>query len=147
MQKAVSELVVIVIILAIVVTLASLAFLFMSQFTEETKSEVQQSGSEAFKRMRACLEIDGYNFTESYIMVKNCGPVELKNFVIFADGAAIAADNTTMIKTGKTDKIFFEDVPYEGINTIKVTANYGETYDAEEVPKILLIKNVNVSVG
>ncbi len=144
-MKGLSEIAVIVMITVISISLVSGAFLWYSVTSKEVYKGVEEMQAPQF--VRACLKIIDYNFTELYISIVNCGTAELKNFIIYADNIIVADDNVTRVRQGETKKLFFTDVPYEGIRTIKVTANYGEAYDAEQIPKVLLIKNVNVNVG
>ncbi len=85
MRKAVSEIVVMIMILLIVATLAGVAIFFMTGLAGQTTSEVGQSNAQSLKKMGSCLQIVSFDASSNNILVKNCGRYTIENVTVFID--------------------------------------------------------------
>lgn len=85
MRKAISEVVVAIMLLMIAVSLVGVAYVFIMGFQEQAKSEVQQTGTESFKKMGSCLQIVSFDEKANNLYVKNCGRYPIDNVTVFID--------------------------------------------------------------
>ncbi len=85
MRKAVSEIVVMVMVLMIVATLAGTAIFFMTGFAGQTTSEVGQSNTQSLKKLGSCLQIVSFDENTNNLKIKNCGRYPVDNVSVFVD--------------------------------------------------------------
>lgn len=91
MRKAISEVVVVVMLLMISVALVGVAYVFVMGFQEQAKSEVQQTGTEAFKKVGSCLQTVSFDDKTNNLQVRNCGKYPLENVTVFIDNNPISS--------------------------------------------------------
>lgn len=91
MAKAISEIVVAVMLLMIAVALIGSAFVFMSQFQGQAISSAQQSGTESLKRVGSCMQFVSFDGAANNIWIKNCGRYPIENVTVFIDSKPLAS--------------------------------------------------------
>ncbi len=89
MSKAISGLIVMVLLLMISVSLVAAIYVWSSSIAFESYPE--ESISRSYLRSRACLsleEIDGVGGTAT---LRNCGLIPLSNFTLYIDGEIVSS--------------------------------------------------------
>ncbi len=121
MQKAISELVVGVLILTIGVTLVGLAFVFLTQMNEQTTSEIGLANKQSVKKIGSCLQILSFDEAENILRVKNCGKYDIDNVTVFIDNSP-AFSMPIDAKPNQAKSI--QVSAGEGVHEIKLVSDY-----------------------
>jgi|GEM_PF-3089652 len=133
MRKAISELVVIVMLLMISIVLVGLAFVFISGFQEQAKSEVQQTGTESFKTIGSCLQTVSFDEKTNNLWVKNCGKYPLSNFTVMIDNVPAYSDSSLVIEPNKIKSITI--YAPSGTHEVKLLGDYASAATSVTVTK------------
>lgn len=125
-MKAVSNIIAIIMLVMISVSLVGGYLIWSVSTSKEVFTGIEESQEEEILRSRSCLKIKDIDFTENKITIENCGQVELKDFVVYADDIVIGEDNETILKVGEILNLTFTEILEKGLKQIKVSSNYRE---------------------
>jgi len=87
MQKAISEVIIVVIILMISVAIIGVAYVFVAGLNSQTASEVGETNTQALKKLGSCLQIVAFDEDTSSLKLKNCGRYPIENVTVFIDNS------------------------------------------------------------
>lgn len=144
MRKAISEVIVAVMILMIAVSLVGVAYVFMSGFQEQTKTEVQQTGTEAFKKMGSCLQIVSFDNNTNNLWVKNCGRYDIDNVTVFIDGKPMFPISVNA-KQNEIKSIALSAA--EGAHEIKIVSDYASAKISITIRGLIITFEVKSNAG
>lgn len=133
MRKAISGIVVAVMILMIAVVLISIAYVFISGVQGQTASVVQQSGTEAFKKLGSCLQIVSFDEKTNNLWVKNCGKYPIDNVSVFIDSKLA---RSVLINANQNEIRNITISALTGIHEIKLLGDYVSAITSVNVTNI-----------
>lgn len=120
-MKAITEIVVVTILLSAGIVLTALAYIFMTGFQEQAIGETQQTGIQLFKKIGSCLQIVSFDCEKNNLWLKNCGRYPIESVTVFIDEKpSVTSDinaNPNEIKNVSTP------VP-SGVHEIKIISDY-----------------------
>jgi len=124
MEKGVSPIFSIILVLLIALSITALLMLFLPQATVGTFPD--KSFNNSYARSRACLNIEDVNSAEQKITLKNCGKIELSNFVVYIDSRQVAYYPGKLNASDSTQITYSEIIP-TGYHDVFATADLSET--------------------
>lgn len=132
MRKAISEIIVVVILLMISVATVGVAYVFIMGFQGKTTGEVQQSNEQSLKKLGSCLQISSFDDASNNLWLKNCGRYPISNVTVFIDNAPAAA----VALNANPNEI--KNIPISasiGIHEIKLISDYASAIISVNVTK------------
>ena len=124
MEKGISPIFSIILVLLISLSITALLMLFLPQATVGTFPD--KSFMNSFTRSRACLNIESVKETEQKITLKNCGKIELSDLIVYIDFKPIAYYSGKLSASDSTQITYSEIIP-TGYHDVFATADLTET--------------------
>ncbi len=120
-MKAISEIIIVIMILTVSVTLIGVAYVFLTNMHGQTVNAAEQSKEKALKTTGSCLDIVSFDDKTSNLWVKNCGKYNIENATVFVDGNFSSFSNVNL-RPGELKRIpVFAAL---GSHEIKVVGEY-----------------------
>ncbi|NIM47332.1 MAG: hypothetical protein GTN40_04215 [Candidatus Aenigmarchaeota archaeon] len=122
MKKGVSTAIVIILVLLIFVSLVLLSYQWLLKYSPQTQRELEKS----LIKDEGCLNIENIDTNNKKITIRNCGKIDLSNFIVYIDSEPIDHYYETL-NSGDIIKISYNiDIP-SGEHEIFITSNYAES--------------------
>lgn len=87
MRKAVSEIIVVVLILMISISLVGVAYVFLMQTNAQTIAGIQGYNDASLKRIGSCIKLVSFDSNTNNLWVKNCGKYSIDNVRVFLNNS------------------------------------------------------------
>lgn len=130
MRKAISEIIVAVMILMIAIALVGVAYAFIMQMNENTTAGIGQSNAQALKNIGSCLQTVSFDDKTNNLYVKNCGRYPVDNVSVFIDGRL---SGSVSINANPNDVKSIAISASAGVHEIKIAGDYASAVTAINV--------------
>lgn len=133
MQKAVSELIVVVMILMMSVALVAGVYVFVTGISGQTTAEVGQSGSRSLMSLGSSMKIISFDSATNNLWIKNTGRYPIDNATIFIDNKPVGS---VFINAEPNDIRNITISASEGVHEIKLAGDYASASVSVDVTGI-----------
>ncbi|MFZ3077459.1 MAG: hypothetical protein WA139_03330 [Candidatus Aenigmatarchaeota archaeon] len=132
MRKAISEIIVAVMLLMIAMALVGVAYVFIMQMNENTTAGIGQSNAQALKNIGSCLQTVSFDDKTNNLYVKNCGRYPIDNVSVFIDGRL---SGTASINANPNDIKGITISASIGVHEIKIVGDHASATISLNVTK------------
>jgi len=129
MKKGVSTAIVIILVLLIFVSLILISFQWLLTYSPQTQWELEKS----LAKKEGCLKIENIDTNNKRITVRNCGSIQLSNFIVYIDSEPFLY-YSEKLGSGEIIQISYTEDIASGDHDIQVFSDYAES------PKIIFNK-------
>jgi hypothetical protein len=91
MRKAISEILVVIVLLMVGASLLGIAYVFMTGVQGQTTFAAQQTSAESLKRIGSCLKILSFDDATNDLWVRNCGRYTIDSVNVYIDGVSASS--------------------------------------------------------
>lgn len=124
MEKGLSPIVGVILVLLIAISLTVLAIVWLPKFTFQLFP--QMGFNESYMRSQGCLSIEDVKGLFGFFTIKNCGKIALSSFKFFLDGGFVSNLNIGTLEPSQTSSFYDMPIP-GGKHEIYITADYAES--------------------
>ncbi len=120
MRKGISTAIVVILVLLIIISLIFITFQWFLEYSPQTQWELEKT-----LEKEGCLKIENIDINNKKITIRNCGKVELSNFIVYLDSEPIA-HYSEALDSGEIIQISYIEEIYPGDHDIQVSSDYAE---------------------
>ena len=125
-MRGVSSIIVLILILLIAVSLATMLYFYLTGTQEDITGLIERQQEIEAKKIASEMKILGYDPNSGNITIRNTGRFDLTNFNLFLNGLQTDIHTITKLSPGEIGVIAPVVKPGFGGHTVKITASYAE---------------------